>query len=389
MTIVALSLVAIPVLLIVALMMTDKGTRVKEFFRFAMTGLDSGFSLPQIMMLGKIGKTAGLEDLTTLFWSVPALDSCISNIVQITKSTGTENEASNQKILTQLYDYRTKIELEQSQKRHGLDSTRDISVGQRVRILLRGIGLFSSKVIRNGPRHLVLEYPMGTRVPGTSIEWVNKKISVYFWRQDDAGYVFDTAVVPDPSGSNNAVLHLAHSYMLIRSQKRRSIRVKCSIYAQLYIFRPGDPIDSALEPEPGMKCLLEDLSEDGAMILIGGKAEKGMKIKLQFMLRDVLIVMCGSIKAVDFNRETNQSRIHFESNELNPRMRNAVLTFVYNVLPQEEKEELDAIRLSEEDGILDAESAEPDSSGTTALGPDVDKLENMPDLPDFAERSPL
>ncbi len=385
----ALFLIAIPLLLLMALMLTDRGRKVREYLKFITTGLDSGFSLPQILFLGKVGRTASLEDVSSLFWSVSSLDSCIAQIVQIAKSTGTENEEGNQKILTKLYDYRTKIELEQSQKKHGLDSTRDISAGQRIRILLRGTGLFTSKVIRVGPRHLVIEYPLGgSKVPGTSVDWVNKKISVYFWRHDDAGYVFDTAVVPDPTGSGTATLYLAHSYMLIRSQKRRSIRVKCSIYAQLYLFRPGEVLDSALEPEPGMKCLLEDLSEDGAMILIGGKAEKAMRLKLQFMLRDVLIVMCGIIRGVDYNRDTNQSRIHFESEELNPRMRNAVLTFVYNVLPEEEKDELDAIRLTEEDGLAEAEPADDAETSTNRRDAGTDTMDRLPDLPDFAENAP-
>lgn len=388
MSVLAVFLIIIPLLLLTALFLTEKGGLIKDYFRFVMTGLDSGFSVSQIFLLGRIGKTSGLEELTTLFWSVPALDSCIAQIVQVTKSTGTENEEKNQKILTQLYDYRTKIELDQSQKKHGLDSTRDIAAGQRIRILLRGSGVFSSKVTRVGPRHLVIEYPVGTRTPGTSIDWVGNKISVYFWRQDDAGYVFDTTIVPDPTGSGNAVLYLAHSYMLIRSQKRRSIRVKCSIYAQLYLFRPGEPIDAALEPEPGMKCLIEDLSEDGAMILIGGKAEKSMRLKLQFMIRDVLIVMSGIIRAVDFNKDTNQSRIHFEGEELNPRMRNAILTFVYNVLPEAEKDELDAIRLTEEDGLVEAESADSPASGMPQIEPDLSRFEKMPDLPDFVEKKP-
>lgn len=388
MSVLAVFLVLIPLLLVTALFLTDRGGQIKDLFHFVMTGLDSGFTLPQILLLGRIGKTAGVEELTTLFWSVPALDSCIAQIVQVTKSTGTENEEKNQRILTQLYDYRTKVELDQSQKKHGLDSTRDIAAGQRIRILLRGSGVFSSKVIRVGPRHLVIEYPVGTRMPGTSINWVGNKISVYFWRQDDAGYVFDTSIVPDPTGSGNAVLYLAHSYMLIRSQKRRSIRVKCSIYAQLYLFRPGESIDTALEPEPGMKCLIEDLSEDGAMILIGGKAEKSMRLKLQFMIRDVLIVMTGIIRAVDFNKETNQSRIHFEGEELNPRMRNAILTFVYNVLPEAEKEELDAIRLTEEDGLVEVESAEKSPTDSSRIDSDLTLYEKMPDLPDFVEKKP-
>jgi len=168
------------------------------------------------------------------------------------------------------------------------------------------------------------------------------------------------------------VLHITHSHNLIRSQKRKSIRVKCSIYAQMYLVKPGEPLEFALEPEPGMKCLLEDLSEDGAMVIIGGKGVKDMQIKLQFLVHDVLIVMAGKIRAVEFNPDTNQSRIHFESGELNPRMKNAILSFVYNVLPEQEREELDAIRLSEEDGLSDAENAEGSYS-----------LEDLGEQPDF------
>ena len=182
--------------------------------------------------------------------------------------------------------------------------------------------------------------------------------------------MFDTVTLPDPVASGKAVLYIAHSHSLIRSQKRKSVRARCSIYAQMYLVKPGDTLDNALEPEPGMKCLIEDLSEDGAMVIIGGKAVKDMQIKLQFMVHDVLIVMAGVIRAVDFNKETNQSRIHFESGMLNARMRNAVLTFVYNVLPEAEKEELDAIRLTEEDGLEEAHGSD-EKNGS---------LEDVPDL---------
>ena len=95
-----------------------------------------------------------------------------------------------------------------------------------------------------------------------------------FGARGDAGYVFDTVFISDPAYVGKAVLHLAHSNNLVRSQKRKSIRVKCSIYAQMYLIKPGETIDNLLEPEPGMKCLLEDLSEDGAMVLIGGKSRE-------------------------------------------------------------------------------------------------------------------
>ena len=362
--------IVVLILLLIAFLLTEKGKSFREYIMFCSVGLDSGFRIPQILFLGKVGRETGLKDLTALFWSIQALDQCTAEIVRRTRQTGTEKDVATQELLSRLYKYRTKIELEQAQKKHGLDSTRDIAAGQRVRVLLRGTGVFSSRVLRNTPKSLVLEFPVGSNAkPATSVDWSARTLGIYFWRADDAGYVFDTVTIPDPLASGKAVLHVAHSHSLIRSQKRKSVRAHCSIYAQMYLVKPGDALDNSLEPEPGMKCLIEDLSEDGAMVIIGGKAAKDMQIKLQFMVHDVLIVMAGVIRAVEFNKETNQSRIHFESGQLNARMRNAILTFVYNVLPEEEKEELDAIRLTEEDGIEEAQEVdEKDDTGPAMPG---------------------
>ncbi len=376
-------MIIIALLAFVAFLMTEKGAVIGEFTRFLAIGFDSGFSLKQILFLWKIGRIAALEDNTRLFWSLPELERCISEILRKARQVGIENDSTTQHLLSRLYAWRTKIEIDQSKKKRGLDATQDLDEGQRIRILLRGIGVFSSKVLTNSSKHLTIDFPLGTTVSGTSIEWANKAVSIYFWRHNDAGYVFDTVVVNSTIKSGKPVLIVAHSSSLLRSQKRKSIRVKCQIYAQMYLVKPGDELDAAIEPEPGMKCLLEDLSEDGAMIIIGGKAAKGLTIKLQFLIHDVLIVMLGEVRAVAHNPATNQSRIHFESRELNPRMKNAVLTFVYNVLPEEEKQELDAIRLTEEDGIQDAEDggaailSKPGASSEGAVVPE------MPDFPDL------
>lgn len=368
----------IVLLLAIVFMMSSPGKELRTFIHFCATGLDSGFRMPQILFLSRIGKETGLEDRSSLFWSVQALDRCIAEIVRRTRQTGSENESDTQALLSRLYAYRTHVELEQSKKKRGLQTTKDIASGQRVRILLRGVGVFGSKVLKVNPANLALEFPKGTpALPGTSVDWAHKTVSVYFWRHDDAGYVFDTVTLPDAAFEGRAILHVAHSNTLIRSQKRKSVRAKCSIYAQMYLVKPGEPLDETLEPEPGMKCLLEDLSEDGAMIVIGGKAIRDMRIKLQFMVHDVLIVMAGVIRGFEFNEDTNQSRIHFECNGLNPRMKNAILTFVYNVLPEEEKEVLDAIRLTEED-----DRQESGADGGMAGNDD----QSLPDMPDFAEK---
>ncbi len=375
-------LIITPILALIALLMTEKGATVKEFMRFLVSGLDSGFTIGQISFLWKIGTLSELEDRTSLFWSLPALDRCTSEILRKAKQIGIENDEETQTLLSKLYSYRTKIGLEQAKKKHGLDSTREITEGQRVRILLRGVGVFSSKVVKNTSQSITLDYPVGgPGLSATSIDWMNKSLSVYFWRHDDAGYVFDTVVVSDPMASGRALINVSHSSALLRSQKRRSIRVKCSIYAQMYLVKQGDPLLGVLEPEPGMKCLLEDISEDGAMVIIGGKAAKGMRIKLQFTLNEVLIIMVGTVRAVEYNNDANQSRIHFESEELNPRMKNAILAFVYNVLPEEQKEELDAIRLTEEDGREDDGATGPVDLDDESVGKATEAPAETVDLP--------
>lgn len=374
-------------LVIVALLMTEKGSTMRNYIKLLTKGLDSGFKFGQLLFLGKIAGAAGIKDPESIFTSLSSLDKCTAEIIRRSKQTGTENDPATHLLLSSLYTFRAKIGLEQSRKQRGVQTTRDIPVGQRVRILLRGVGVFSSKVVRNMPKALVLDYPSGSKNAASSINWVNKSISVYFWRHDDAGYVFDTVIVPDPVASGKAVVYVAHADNLVRSQKRKSVRAACSIYGQMYLVKPGEVLENALEPEPGMKCLIEDLSEDGAMIAIGGKAVKGMQIKLQFLVHDVLIVMAGTVRAVDYRKDTNQSRIHFKSTTLNPRMRNAVLSFVYNILPEEEREELDAIRLTEEDGLSEAENVYPGERNYSHVSQKLGNVEEPQDLPDFAGKS--
>ncbi len=383
-----LILIAVIFLSVVAFLLTERGKNLREKILFFSAGLDSGFKPGQILLLLKVGEYAELENLQSLFWSLPALDRCIAEIVRRAHQKGTENTEEHQSLMARLYSYRTEVELEQSRKKRGLESTRDIQVGQKVRILLPGVGVFSSKVVKNNSRNLVFDYPSSPKIQATSIDWANRNISVYFWRHEDAGYVFDTVVLPDPLSAGRAILHAAHSFQLVRSQKRKSVRAKCSIYAQLYLVKPGETLNSSLEGDPGMKCLLEDLSEDGAMFVVGGKAMKGMQVKIQFAVHDVVIVMPGVIRAVEYNASTNQSRLHLECTELNQRMKNAILTFVYNVLPEEERERFDAIRLSEEDSL----DGKPEASATVGdeaeILPLVSNIDEdaLPELPDFAAK---
>ncbi|MDR1748112.1 MAG: PilZ domain-containing protein [Spirochaetaceae bacterium] len=320
--------------------------------KFYSAGMDHGFRLNEIGLLWKVSKYADLEVPSALFWSIPTLDKSLAFILQKSKGEGRENDEEIQRFLTHLYSYRTKVEMNQGRYKKGITSSRDMVKDQRLRVVLKGKGVFASQVMMNTPRALIISVPL---MPGdelTGIKWKDQKINIFFRRRNDASYFFETLVFDMGMNHGIPTLAVAHTDDLIRAQKRKSVRVPCSFYAQLYIKRitPGvldDPCK--VEMDAGMKCHIEDISENGALIRIGGKGVEGMTVKIQFTIQDIVIVMTGVIRGVEYKEENNQSLLHFECSSLTSRMRNAILTYVYNILPVEEKEILDAIRLSEED----------------------------------------
>ncbi|MBO4403853.1 MAG: PilZ domain-containing protein, partial [Treponema sp.] len=313
-----------------------------EKIQFYAVGFDSGFRLSEIRTLWRLARINDLETPLSLFASLPSLNKCISRVIIETRKDGSYDTGKIQLFLQKLYDYRTRVALD-AKKRMGIESTRALKKGQRLRIILKGKGVFSSRVLDN-KRELVISLPVKyseelqkfTALKGSL--WEGKDVSVYLWRKDDASYVFESKVLAEGNYLGSRALFLRHSFELERAQKRQSIRVKCSIQADMYFIRYAIKDYDAVETKPGFKVLLEDISEDGAMVRIGGKGKSSEKIKLQFSIGNDLIMMYGTIRSVEFNKTLNQSRLHFECTHIAPSMRNTILTFVYKILPDEEKE---------------------------------------------------
>ena len=206
--------------------------------------------------------------------------------------------------------------------------------------------------------------------------WKGKTVSVYLWRKGDAGYVFDTNVLTAGIFWGQNVLYLAHSDNLFRAQKRKSIRTECHIPAQLYVIREQVTDYSQVETVPGFKCFLEDISSDGAMIRIGGKGVNNIQIKLQFELEGALILMYGLVRSVEFNASSNQSRLHLECLHIEPSMRNLILSFVYKVLPEEQKDAemaLSQLESEENEKLSGQDAKEPDEERKTTSEEDSSK----------------
>lgn len=325
--------------------------------QFMMTGQDKGFKFNEILLLWKLAKEAQIQEPLSLYVSVPTLNMAISKIVMESKTNGTESLESTQNFIAKLYEYRTKIDLDHENKK-GLESTKYLEKGQRLRIILKGKGVFVSEILSVG-HELIIRLPLQKNVRVIDgNEWVTKDISVYLWRKGDASYVFDTRVTNSGVFQGQSAIYLAHTNQLERAQKRKSVRAECQIYAHLYFIENEIPEFDTVEVDEGYKCLLEDISEDGAMIRIGGQGKQNIKIKIQFEIDGKFIVMFGVVRAVEFNSQTNQSRLHFECLHIEKEMKNAILSFIYRDLSEEKKDELQAIAELEEENSENSENPE-------------------------------
>jgi hypothetical protein len=171
-------------------------------------------------------------------------------------------------------------------------------------------------------------------------------MSVYFWREDDAGYVFDSEVIDEVFAKGISSLKISHSDSLYRTQKRKSIRIKMHKPAYLYLMGPNEE-SAKIETIPGAKCFMEDLSDTGCAVIVGGQAAAGMRIKIQFALNGAPICMSGTVRSVDFKEAAQRSLLHVEADPLPLYARNKILGEVFGM--QSDNEDDLPYRITNED----------------------------------------
>ena len=306
-----------------------------SWVQFFAKGKDAGFSFKEIELLRRLAVKNALSDPTALFWSQNQLDMCIRNLVRSTRLAGGGDQMA-QDFLSKLYDYRKKIEMEKPRIKNGINNSRQVDEGQILRILLDGQGVFPSKVIKNIGQYLIIARPTSPKLP-TSFTWTGLKLSVYFWRDDDAGYVFDSDVQDEVFSKGAASLKISHGDNLLRTQKRRSIRIKTHKPAFLYIL-DSDEASHTVEMQPGLKCFVEDISDSGCAVLIGGKAAVGLRMKVQFILNNMPVCISGTVRYLDYHEDTNKSLLHTEADPMPIEIRNQILGEVFGMLPEEDEE---------------------------------------------------
>jgi c-di-GMP-binding flagellar brake protein YcgR len=305
------------------------------WLQFYLKGRESGFEFHEINLLRRVAVESKLENPTSLFWSMKQLDRSIKGIIVRYRARSQEQDPEYNRLLQKLFGLRKRVEFELPKYKVGIKSTRKLSPKQGLRIMLPGLGPFTSVVVENLGRYMAVSYPQGPKLPD-GFSWKNQKIGVYFWRAEDAGYYFQTKVLEDFLDRKYPILHVLHSDNLVRTQKRNSVRAETDLQAELFPLKSIDLANETLEDARGLRCRIVDISEGGCAVLIGGKAKVGLPLKLQFAIGESVLAMNGVVKGLNFDEKKSRSTLHVQAVPASAAMRNRLLTYVYNLFGERE-----------------------------------------------------
>ena len=323
----------------------------KNWIQFFAKGKEAGFSIKEMEQLRQMIGNCKIQDPVSIFKSPKQFDTMIRFMVNTVRMSGDMNDPQTQYFLSRLFDYGKKIEMETTENKVRISNSRQISEGQPLRILVPGTGVYNSEIVKNFSNYLTISRPVNSKLTA-SMQWHGMKISIYFWREDDAGYVFDTEVVDEVFSKGISSLKVEHNESLFRTQKRKSPRLKINQAAFCYlVYENENP--HKLEKSAGLRCMLEDISDTGCAFRVNGQASVGLRLKVQFSLNRVPICIPGIVRSLEYKQESNISTVHMEADTLPIGTRNIIMCEVFNLMPEDDDDEL-PFRVLEEETYIPA-----------------------------------
>jgi len=327
-----------------------------NWIQFFAKGKEAGFSVKDMEQLRQLVSNNNIKEPVSIFTSRKQFEIIVRSMVNTVRLSGESGDPAIQGFLSKLFDYFKKIDMEAAEIKSRITTSRQIAEGQQLKVLVAGTGVFQSEVIKNTGNYLTISRPVNNKVTA-SFQWGAAKVSVYFWREDDAGYVFDTSVVDEVFSKGISSLKVSHNDSLFRTQKRKSMRIKFQKPAFLYLVNDADN-PHRLETSAGLRCMMEDISDTGCAFLVHGQVSVGLRLKVQFSINRVPICIPATVRSVDYHPETNVSVVHMEADPLPIGIRNQILCEVFDILPEEDDDEL-PFRVLEEEADASQQSYNP------------------------------
>lgn len=213
-----------------------------------------------------------------------------------------------------------------------LNHTSEIKENQRIQLLLDSDESFSCYVLNSDKQRLALTVPTQD---GNEIKLKEgTRLKAYFWRDDDAGYSFETEVIGLHEGTISA-LYLKHSDKISRTQMREYIRIPTRTQVSYNLRSSSASIPRDKNDFTGQ---LTNISGGGASIVT--KTDKrteqfeiGNLIELSFSFRhdSPRISSMGRIVHIQVNEKDQTVTLSVEFVGIDERTREEIIKYVFNI----------------------------------------------------------
>jgi len=224
-----ISFIFFTIILILIFIYSAGGDFSSSSIDFVAKGRERGLSTKDIKILKQVADFLELDKPLLLLGSLDHVDSAINALSSNLNKYGYTDIVLVQ-LLEDLYTYRKKIALRRNDKRLQITSSREISIKQSVKVTCGNMdNPFIGEVVDNSEKFIIIDFSKDSNF--TSGITCDGFINIYFWKKGDAGYFFESVIIENLQYNKWKV---AHCNELIRSQKRKEIRVATKINGYIH-----------------------------------------------------------------------------------------------------------------------------------------------------------
>ena len=208
--------------------------------------------------------------------------------------------------------------------------------GQLLTVSPAAGGHFASKVVSNMKDFLTISAPAGAA--GVEMRWMRgTPLAVYLWRENDAGYSFQSKVLGYDTLKGLSCVLIQHSKTLRREQRRKARRrqiMRACFYYPIRIIESGPARrpERKASVEQNLRTLgtVADLSAGGCAIQTLSPFDKGKLVMVEFDIdRKAPIRAFGKVMSVH-RRKGRGGIMHVMFTGVTRQYLNRICSFVYD-----------------------------------------------------------
>ena len=295
------------------------------------------YGLPQAHtdMLENLVRACKVKQPNLIFTSAGLLDDTLKKGLYSLENTRGITEEEREKRRAILFQIKQIIE-RNARRGASLRSTMLLKPGQILTITPENGSPFASRLVSNMKDFLTVSTPQGAA--GADTRWMRgTALSVYLWRDNDAGYSFQSKVLGYDSVRGVSCVLIQHSRTLRREQRRRNRRreiMRACFYYPIRITEvaEGRTVQKKASVEKSMRALgtVMDLSAGGCAIETMSPFDPGKLIMLEFdMDKKAPVRAFGKVMSVRRQKGRGGS-MHVMFTKVTRQHLNRISEFVYD-----------------------------------------------------------